>query len=447
MAILLGLGLLIPQLANAASFDCGRAVTSIERAICSRQELNELDTRLGEIFRKALSLQVDQGPLLRDQRAWLSNRERACGPLGSGGLEQCLLEKSTARIAILASIVSRGGSLSSPNTNDVWASVPTGFEAAKVNSAPTPVIAPANLPPPSKDPVVKSPTPPAPDDIQVTTADKINATLEVITSPRFFLTIAFVGLLFWGEARAKRTAQSIPTKLGRLGLVLHWASLVIAVMLFGAAGLVATQAKHFDDGAVLGGAALGILALVIWLVGKALRYILTAPAEAIQSASASVSVAPRKTQQAGKDAMFGLGRKLKYLREAFTAGATNTGNIIATVNGRLVLNWHGTASQRDGILEMLPRMRDKMMPDVEMGTFADGLIASIHDEGMSSDSTGSNIQTMAMLWRVFTTRLKDITYGDLINHANMHCAFQLHEQPGDQFKITWKISVMEGRTP
>ncbi|UPK35263.1 hypothetical protein IVB18_46105 [Bradyrhizobium sp. 186] len=145
--------------------------------------------------------------------------------------------------------------------------------------------------------------------------------------------------------------------------------------------------------------------------------------------------------------MFGLGRKLNYVREAFTAGATNTGNVTATVDDKLALNWHGTASQRDGVLEMLPRMRDKMMPGVELGTFADGLIASIHDEGMSSDSTGNNIQTIAMLWRVFTTRLDDGTYGDLISHANMHCAFQLHEQPGEQFKITWKISVMKGRTP
>lgn len=143
--------------------------------------------------------------------------------------------------------------------------------------------------------------------------------------------------------------------------------------------------------------------------------------------------------------MFGLLRKMKEMREAFTAGATNTGNVTATVGDKLVLNWHGTPSQKDGVLKMLPVMRDRMMPDVELGSFADGLISSVHDDGMSPDSTGNNMQTIAMLWRIFTTKLDDGTYGDLIGFANMHCAFQLHEQPGDQFKITWNVRVMGGR--
>jgi uncharacterized protein len=291
----------MPQLAQAASFDCRRAVTSIERAICARQELNELDTRLGEIFRKALSLQVDNGPLLRDQRAWLSNRERACGSLGAGVLERCLLEQFNGRIAILASIVSRDGSLSPPNTADVWTSVPTSVEPPKVNSISTSAIAPANLPPSIKDTGAPSPVPLEADRIQITPADKINATIKVFTSPQLFVTMAFLGLLFWGEARAKRTARSIPTKLGRLGLVLHWAALAVAAVLLGTAGLIATQAKQLDDGPVFGAAALGVLALVIWLIGKALRYILTGPTEPIQPATASVSVppsAPQATQQA-----------------------------------------------------------------------------------------------------------------------------------------------------
>jgi hypothetical protein len=65
---------------------------------------------------------------------------------------------------------------------------------------------------------------------------------------------------------------------------------------------------------------------------------------------------------------------------------------------------------------------------------------------MASDSHGSNIQTIAMLWRAFTTRLDDsTTYGDLIADTNMHATFELHEQPNDQFKVTWKISVMRGK--
>jgi hypothetical protein len=146
--------------------------------------------------------------------------------------------------------------------------------------------------------------------------------------------------------------------------------------------------------------------------------------------------------------MFGFKSKLKTLRETFVAGVTNTGNVTATVGNKLVLNWHGTPTQRDGVLQMFPAIRDKMMPDLELGSCADGIIASIRDDGMSQDDHGSNIQSIAMLWRVFTTRLDGGgTYGDLIAHTNMHAAFELHEQINDQFKITWKISVMRGRTP
>jgi uncharacterized protein len=119
--------LAVPQVTQAASFDCRRAVTSVEHAICARQDLNELDSRLGAVFRQALSLQADRGPLLRDQRAWLSNRDTACGSLGAGVLERCLLEQFTGRIAILSPIVSQGGALSRPNTADVWTGLPAGF--------------------------------------------------------------------------------------------------------------------------------------------------------------------------------------------------------------------------------------------------------------------------------------------------------------------------------
>ena len=56
--------------------------------------------------------------------------------------------------------------------------------------------------------------------------------------------------------------------------------------------------------------------------------------------------------------MFGLKRAAKMWREAFAAGATNTGNVTATVGNKLVLNWHRTPTQRDGVLQMFPVIRD-----------------------------------------------------------------------------------------
>jgi hypothetical protein len=145
--------------------------------------------------------------------------------------------------------------------------------------------------------------------------------------------------------------------------------------------------------------------------------------------------------------LFGLKRKVKLWRESWVSGATHTGNVTATVGNKPVLNWHGTPTQRDDALRLFPVLvRDKLMPGVGLGSCADAIIASIHDDGMSPDDLGRNIQSMAMLWRVFTTRVvgdddNDTTYGDLIAHTNLHAAFELHEQPNDQFKVTWKISA------
>jgi hypothetical protein len=44
--------------------------------------------------------------------------------------------------------------------------------------------------------------------------------------------------------------------------------------------------------------------------------------------------------------MFGLKRKAKMWRESC--------NVTATVGNKLVLNWHGTPSQRDDVLQMFP---------------------------------------------------------------------------------------------
>ena len=50
-----------------------------------------------------------------------------------------------------------------------------------------------------------------------------------------------------------------------------------------------------------------------------------------------------------------------------------------------------------------------------------------------------------MLWRLFTApvdRDVSLTYGDLIAVKNIHVGFELHEQPDNQFKVTWTISTM-----
>ncbi|HEY6618724.1 MAG TPA: hypothetical protein VIY68_04200 [Steroidobacteraceae bacterium] len=142
-------------------------------------------------------------------------------------------------------------------------------------------------------------------------------------------------------------------------------------------------------------------------------------------------------------------RNAKLWCEAFTAGIGNTGNVTATVGGKKVLSWHGTPTQKDDILKMLPVVQQRMMPGVSPETFADAMIAGIHDEGIAQDSLGCNIQSIVMLWRLFTTpvdrEIPDFTYGDLVALKNFHVAFELHEQPNDQFKVTWVVNTTLGR--
>jgi hypothetical protein len=147
--------------------------------------------------------------------------------------------------------------------------------------------------------------------------------------------------------------------------------------------------------------------------------------------------------------MFGLKRKAKLWRETFTAGVSNTGNVSATVNGKPVLSWRGTPTQKDDILKMLPIMQQRMMPEVTPESFADAAIANIHDEGMGQDDEARGMQTVAMLWRLFTAPIDhhgpDFTFGDLVAFKNFHVAFELHEQPNDQFKVTWTVNTTPGR--
>jgi hypothetical protein len=74
--------------------------------------------------------------------------------------------------------------------------------------------------------------------------------------------------------------------------------------------------------------------------------------------------------------MFGLKRKAKLWRESWVAGATNTGNVSATVSGKLVLSWHGTPTQKDDALKMLPVIQQRTMPGESPESFADAVIAS-----------------------------------------------------------------------
>jgi len=62
--------------ATAASFNCHKASTSIEKAICADRYLSELDGEMGKLYSKAKAYQHD---LPKYQKEWIKNRNKECG--------------------------------------------------------------------------------------------------------------------------------------------------------------------------------------------------------------------------------------------------------------------------------------------------------------------------------------------------------------------------------
>ena len=87
----------MPLAGQAASFDCSRASTADEKAICADPELSKLDEQLAEAYKQALQ----KGPgtkVQADQSSWLKER-RACGADSS-----CLTSLYNKRIAQLQGV-------------------------------------------------------------------------------------------------------------------------------------------------------------------------------------------------------------------------------------------------------------------------------------------------------------------------------------------------------
>ena len=80
--------------AQAASFDCGKAATKVEKLICSDPELSRLDDELGEQYSEAIEKRPIEKLLPQNQRTWLKERNR-CKDV------QCLQDAYRHRIADL----------------------------------------------------------------------------------------------------------------------------------------------------------------------------------------------------------------------------------------------------------------------------------------------------------------------------------------------------------
>lgn len=76
----LALTFAVPVVANAASFDCARARTPDEKAICANMPLNDKDVRMSVLYdiNKRTLAMGGRGALMDSQQQWLRDR-KTCG--------------------------------------------------------------------------------------------------------------------------------------------------------------------------------------------------------------------------------------------------------------------------------------------------------------------------------------------------------------------------------
>ncbi len=89
--VLLGSLALLPSV-HAASFDCAKAATGIEKTICGDDKLSQLDGDLSAAYNHALETAPDKQLLIHEQRQWLHDVRDACADAA------CLTEVYTIRL-------------------------------------------------------------------------------------------------------------------------------------------------------------------------------------------------------------------------------------------------------------------------------------------------------------------------------------------------------------
>jgi len=101
--------LLAPAYLHAASFDCTKARTPVEKAICSSPELSAADDKLDQAYRAALSNVPEAAALVREaQRVWLQSLRGKCSPVDKKyPFAECLASEWESRIYFLNGIAVR----------------------------------------------------------------------------------------------------------------------------------------------------------------------------------------------------------------------------------------------------------------------------------------------------------------------------------------------------
>jgi Lysozyme inhibitor LprI len=119
------------------SFNCARAATVIEQAICSDATLAQWDARMGQLYRQALAIQNNNPTLVADQNRWRAQRNRNCSGTNLSETKSCVLAMTKARVGGLGAVVAASGG--NPNSSPPTAA-PIPYSSSSQNLPTRPTI-------------------------------------------------------------------------------------------------------------------------------------------------------------------------------------------------------------------------------------------------------------------------------------------------------------------
>jgi uncharacterized protein len=94
--ILISLGILLGFSVNAASFDCSKASTPYEKAVCSNPNLSSLDDQLASAYKDARAKSSNPDGLKKEQIEWIKSTRQCASDAG------CIEKAYKSRIATLS---------------------------------------------------------------------------------------------------------------------------------------------------------------------------------------------------------------------------------------------------------------------------------------------------------------------------------------------------------
>jgi uncharacterized protein len=169
------------SLAYAASFDCAKASTTIEKAICSDKQLSVLDSDLMTAYKAAQSNSEDPEKIKGEQKTWLQSSRNKCGDV------ECIRKAYIDRITALRPTAIKA---TEPEPKEVQATTqnekPTESNPVENTEAPPQQAAqPVETPPPELPKVVD----------QTPTPQKVESTNEEPSSPIADVLFGAAGLI------------------------------------------------------------------------------------------------------------------------------------------------------------------------------------------------------------------------------------------------------------